>query len=76
MCIHNSIFLLFNRLVVSLDTYMSDPTEMIHLLLNKVHIEEMNCFVEKFLYQYMLNHGLKNDHVFSLYIQVYHLKSR
>lgn len=54
-----------------LDTYMDDPVELIHLLLNKVHVEEMEGFIKNFLAQYILNHqDLKNDHVFSLYIQV------
>ncbi|XP_051156783.1 kinetochore-associated protein 1 isoform X2 [Leptopilina boulardi] len=58
------------RIIVPLDTYMDDPTELIHLLLNKVHVEEMHGFIKNFVHQYMLNHrDLKNDHVFSLFIQ-------
>lgn len=58
------------RITVPLDTYMDDPVELIHLLLNKVHVEEMEGFIKNFLAQYILNHqDLKNDHVFSLYIQ-------
>ncbi|XP_063991507.1 kinetochore-associated protein 1 [Diachasmimorpha longicaudata] len=56
------------KIVVPLGVYLGDSTEVIHLLLNKIHIEEIPSLMSTFLQQYMLNHSLKNDQVLSSYI--------
>lgn len=44
--------------------------EVSHMLLDRVRVENITEFVNTFLKQYMLNNSLKNDSVFTLYIQV------
>lgn len=44
--------------------------EAIHMLLDKVHLEEISNLVNAFLKQYMLNNNLQNDSVLCRYIQV------
>lgn len=58
------------RIVLPLETYLGDPTNVIHLLLNKAHVEGIPNLVEHFLQDYILNHSLQNDQVFSSYVQV------
>ncbi|KAI4477863.1 hypothetical protein M0804_012343 [Polistes exclamans] len=57
------------RIKVPINSYIGDPIDVIHLLLNKILIEGIHEFINKFLKQYMLNHSLENDIVFSSYIQ-------
>ncbi|XP_015182547.1 PREDICTED: kinetochore-associated protein 1 [Polistes dominula] len=57
------------RLKVPINSYIGDPIDVIHLLLNKIPIEGIHEFINKFLKQYILNHSLENDVVFSSYIQ-------
>ncbi|XP_076628517.1 kinetochore component rough deal [Colletes latitarsis] len=57
------------RLTISLDSYIREPIEVSHILLNKIYIDTIPEFVNTFLGQYMLNNSLQNDHVFSSYIQ-------
>lgn len=65
------IFLkLYNRLRVPLDVYIDSPVETAHILLNKVHLNEISDFVDTFLKRYMLNNNLQNDTVLCTYIQV------
>ncbi|XP_015120156.1 kinetochore-associated protein 1 [Diachasma alloeum] len=56
------------KIVIPLGVYLGDPAEVIHLLLNKIHIEEIPSLMNNFLQQYMLNHSLKNDQVLSSYV--------
>ncbi|KAI4495651.1 hypothetical protein M0802_008486 [Mischocyttarus mexicanus] len=57
------------RIKVPISSYIGDPIDVIHLLLNKIPIDGIHEFVDKFLKQYVLNHSLENDIVFSSYIQ-------
>ncbi|XP_046140981.1 kinetochore-associated protein 1 isoform X1 [Osmia bicornis bicornis] len=57
------------RLTVPLNLYNGDPMEVSHMLLDRVHVDIIPEFVNTFLKQYMLNNSLKNDYVFTLYIQ-------
>ncbi|XP_017761105.1 PREDICTED: kinetochore-associated protein 1 [Eufriesea mexicana] len=57
------------RLAISLKLYIGDPMEVSYILLDKIHIDIILKFVNSFLKQYMLNNSLKNDYVFSSYIQ-------
>ncbi|KAF7379791.1 hypothetical protein HZH68_016739 [Vespula germanica] len=58
-----------HRIKISINSYIGEPTDVIYLLLNKIPIESIHELVEKFLKQYILNHSLENDLVFSSYIQ-------
>ncbi|XP_035724093.1 kinetochore-associated protein 1-like [Vespa mandarinia] len=58
-----------HRIKISINSYIGEPIDVIYLLLNKIPIEGIHELVEKFLKQYILNHSLENDLVFSSYIQ-------
>ncbi|XP_008550216.1 kinetochore-associated protein 1 [Microplitis demolitor] len=57
------------KVVLPLNTYLSNPIDVITLLLNKIHIDEIPGLINNFLNQYMVNHSLKNDEILSTYIQ-------
>ncbi|KAK0087534.1 hypothetical protein PV325_000784 [Microctonus aethiopoides] len=57
------------KVLVPLSTYLGDATDVINLLLNKVHIDEINGLMKNFLQKYMLNNSLQNDKVLSSFIQ-------
>ncbi|XP_068973508.1 kinetochore-associated protein 1 isoform X2 [Bombus flavifrons] len=57
------------RLAISLNSYIGDPMEVSYILLDKIHINIIQEFVNTFLKQYMLNNSLQNDYVLSSYIQ-------
>lgn len=44
--------------------------EVSYILLDKIHINKIQEFINTFLKQYMLNNSLQNDYVLSSYIQV------
>lgn len=44
--------------------------EVSYILLDKIHINIIQEFINTFLKQYMLNNSLQNDYVLSSYIQV------
>ncbi|KAK2580274.1 hypothetical protein KPH14_012521 [Odynerus spinipes] len=58
-----------HKIKISINSYIGEPIDVIHFLLNKVPVEGINELVQTFLKQYILNHSLKNDLVFSSYIQ-------
>lgn len=41
-----------------------------HMLLDKIHLDQISDFVNTFLKQYILNNNLQNDAVLCTYIQV------
>ncbi|XP_044010090.1 kinetochore-associated protein 1-like [Aphidius gifuensis] len=57
------------KIFLPLHTYLGNSTDVIHLLLNKVNINELPNLLDNFLHVYMLNNSLKNDHVLSSYVQ-------
>ncbi|CAD6208998.1 GSCOCG00003645001-RA-CDS [Cotesia congregata] len=57
------------KVLLPLNTYLSNPIDVVTLLLNKIHIDEIPGLMSNFLNQYMVNHSLKNDEVLSTYIQ-------
>ncbi|XP_076175419.1 kinetochore component rough deal isoform X1 [Ptiloglossa arizonensis] len=56
------------RLTVSLNSYIGNPVEVSHMLLNQIHVDLITEFVNTFLKQYMLNNSLQYDYIFSSYI--------
>ncbi|KAL6441056.1 hypothetical protein ACFW04_003425 [Cataglyphis niger] len=57
------------RLRVPLDMYIDSPIEAMHMLLDKIQLDQISDFVNTFLKQYVLNNNLQNDAVLCTYIQ-------
>ncbi|XP_011306645.1 kinetochore-associated protein 1 [Fopius arisanus] len=56
------------KIMIPLGIYLGDPTDVIHLLLNKIHIDEIPSLMINFVQQYMMNNSLRNDQVLSSYV--------